>query len=680
MNAALSRKDEPVEYQLISMAGHVQRFGRFLRQKWWIPLLTIILGLAAEWSYNHFRPPSVTAVSRMLVGGKVKIPEGGLYAEEWQNFFGTQVELMQSDKIRRRTLDRLERLKQSHNASPVRLEVSQLRKTTIFFLQATGKDEAYTTAYLNALMDEYLSYRKEVRALSSDDTLASLTSQFLEQEKELKRQQEALLAFQRTNSLTLLREQSSSGNLAKLNSQLADLKMQRALLVDTLQPPSTPSKEEGAASRPLLNPLDGRPKEVLAMLKFRKEQWGKVLRPEHPRMEKLEEDIARTEKLIAVYESGDKEQITFAKQSNDLKIEGIEKAIAETEAGMVAANRLLAEYSLMQQNLERVQNHYDHILHLLQNVGLDKNVDQETIVVMDPATPVAFKGSLVQRALSGIIGLIIGLGVVGLVSTRDDRLTSIDELKLQFPEAVLGQIPNIPSNRKAPGPLNLLEPHDQRHAFAEAYRAIRSSLLFMARTEPRPRVVLVTSAMPGEGKSTVAVNIARSLAFGGSNVLLIDGDLRTGSLHETLGLPCQPGLTQLQGQNVTSTQLTRSTSLSNLQFIPRGPDSVTCGELFVNSRLDRLLKDLSSAFDYILIDSAPVFAASDALSLVPKVDGIIFVLRDSFSRASLTREALNQLYQLQARVLGIVFNRANQSLRSNLKYREDKISKGPAMN
>src|SRR5215471_21281695 len=204
MNTALSRKDEPVEYQLISMAGHVQRFGRFLRQKWWIPLLTIILGLAAEWSYNHFRPPSVTAVSRMLVGGKVKIPEGGLYAEEWQNFFGTQVELMQGERIRRRTLDRLQRLKQNANSSPITLEVSQLRKTTIFVLVAKGKDEAYTSAYLNALMDQYLAYRKEVRSLSSDDTLASLTDQFLEQEKQLKRQQEGLLAFQKTNSLALL--------------------------------------------------------------------------------------------------------------------------------------------------------------------------------------------------------------------------------------------------------------------------------------------------------------------------------------------------------------------------------------------------------------------------------------------------------------------------------------------
>src|SRR5215475_14733278 len=115
------------EFSVVALVEQVRRFLYFLVRKWWIPVLTIALALGGQWIYLHFNPPSAVAYSRMLVGGKVKIPEGGLYAEEWQNFFGTQVELMQSDKIRRRTSDRLERLKQNHNASPVRLEVSQLR-------------------------------------------------------------------------------------------------------------------------------------------------------------------------------------------------------------------------------------------------------------------------------------------------------------------------------------------------------------------------------------------------------------------------------------------------------------------------------------------------------------------------------------------------------------------------
>jgi capsular exopolysaccharide synthesis family protein len=396
------------------------------------------------------------------------------------------------------------------------------------------------------------------------------------------------------------------------------------------------------------------------MLKFRKEQWSKVLRPEHPRMEKLEQDIARAEKLVAVYKTEDKEQLASAKDSVDLKIQGVEKAIADSEGKMIEANRLLAEYGLLQQNEERVQNHYDHIMHLLQNVGLDKNVDQESVVILDQATPVVYKKSIIQQALAGIIGLIIGLGIIGTLATQDDRLTSVGELKLQFAEPLLGQIPNV-SKRKRKEPLNLLEAKDTRHAFAESYRAIRSSLLFMGRSEKRPRTILVTSAVPGEGKSTVAVNLARSLAFAGSKVLLVDGDLRTGQLHQLLDLNPEWGLSELTSRNCGFETMITPTSVPNLSFIARGQPALDCGELFLSQDLDRLLRESTATFDYVVFDSAPVFAAADTTCLAPKVDAVIFVVRDSLTRTKVAREALDKLYQLQVRVLGMVLNGARSS-------------------
>src|SRR5262249_17015425 len=149
---------------------------------------------------------------------------------------------------------------------------------------------------------------------------------------------------------------------------------------------------------------------------------------------------------------------------------------------------LLAEYALLKQNEDRVQNHYDHILHLLQNVGLDKNVDQESVVILDQAVPATFKKTKIQKALAGIIGLIIGLGIIGMLAAQDDRLRSISEVKLHFPEVLLGQIPDA-SGRRRKDSLDLLHRHDCRHAFAESYRGIRSSLLFMARAQAPPRTI-----------------------------------------------------------------------------------------------------------------------------------------------------------------------------------------------
>jgi capsular exopolysaccharide synthesis family protein len=598
----------------------------------------------------------------MLVGGKIKIPEGGLYAEEWQNFFGTQVELMQGEKIRRRTLDRLQRLKQTQGESPVNIEVNQIRKTTIFVLQAAGKDPNYTVNYLNALMDEYLAYRREVRALSSDDTLASLTTQFLEQEKELKRQQEGMLEFQKTNSVTLLQEEGSSANLTKLNQELADLKLQSALLKGVIEPSTSTNAVEQSQTKISLSGVSGdlKPKKALEMLKFQKQDLAKFYLPEHPKMKRLDEEIARVEKLVSLYDSEDREQLNTAKASIDLKITNVEQAIKEWEGKMVDANRRLAEYTLLKENLDRVQNLYDHLLHLLQNVGLDKNVDQETVVIMDPAVEAPTKTSTVQKVLAAVIGLILGLGLVGFIATHDDRLTSPKELKAIFPEKLLGQLPALFA-AKGQTRIEPLTAQDRRHVFAESFRALRSALLFMGPAQERFRTILVTSAMPSEGKSTVAANLARSLAFGGSRVVLVDGDLRTGTLHETLGLPSEPGLGQLLSHR-NGHGLAIPTGVANLDFIPRGAVADDCGELFVSSQLEELLSQLSTNYEFVLIDSAPVFAAADTLSLAPRVDGTIFVVRGGVTRSSLAREALDRLYQLDVRIEGIVFNGATGSV------------------
>jgi succinoglycan biosynthesis transport protein ExoP len=658
MNATIPSPSEDAGSGYFALIWRAERFFHFLRSRWWIVISAVALGLVGQWAYNHFWPPPARAVSRMLVGGKIKIPEGGLYAEEWQNFFGTQVELMEGEKIRRRTLDRLQRLKQNKNESPVKIEVNQIRKTTIFVLQATGKDSTYTVNYLNALMDEYLAYRREMRALSSDDTLASLTTQYLEQEKEIKRQQEGILEFQKTNSVTILQEQGSSANLAKLNQELADLKLQEALLDGVIEPGSSNSVEQ-TQTKISLSGVSGdlKPKKALEMLKFQKQDLSQYYLPEHPKMKKLDEEIARVEKLVSLYEGEEKDQFNNAKASIALKISNVEKAIKEWEDKMVDANSRLAQYGLLKENLDRVQNLYDHLLHLLQNVGLDKNVDQETVVIMDPGVELPAQSMTRQRILASVIGLILGLGIVGFIASYDDRLTSPKEFKVIFPEKLLGLLPDM-SGGKDKTPLELLSAQDRRHAFAESYRALRSSLLFMGPSQERLRTVLVTSAMPGEGKSTVAVNLARSLAFGGSRVVLVDADLRTGTLHEALGLPSEPGLGQLLSRNGGEAGLAIPTGISRLDFIPRGSITDGCGELFVSSELERLLAELSANYDFVLIDSAPVFAAADTLSLAPKVDGAIFVLRGKFTRAGLAREAMDQLYQLDARVLGVVFNGA----------------------
>ena len=197
---------------------------------------------------------------------------------------------------------------------------------------------------------------------------------------------------------------------------------------------------------------------------------------------------------------------------------------------------------------------------------------------------------------------------------------------------------------------------DMRHAFVEAYRNLRSSLLYIAESGARPRTVVITSSVPGEGKSLTSANLAITLANSGSRVLLVDGDLRKGVLHELFGVPPEPGLTKVLSQGLTAEQTIQATKVASLSLLPRGAITHRSSELFVHPAAGKFLKDTAAQYDYVLIDTAPVMAADDVTSLAPNLDGTIFVVRADYTSARLARAALDLLYQRQVKVIGLVFN------------------------
>src|SRR5207247_614941 len=177
-----------------------------------------------------------------------------------------------------------------------------------------------------------------------------------------------------------------------------------------------------------------------------------------------------------------------------------------------------------------------------------------------------------------------------------------------FDEQVMGQIPLTVNPRKIKGRIPLLKDGDDRHMFLEAYRNLRSSLLYMATQGQRPKVLVVTSAIPGDGKSLTTANLAITMALAGTRVLLIDADLRKGSLHKSFGVEATPGLSQALTDQAPIAKTIVPTSMPNLFLIPRGETAHNPGELFVKPSTHSLIKDLAAQFDYVIFDSAPVMA------------------------------------------------------------------------
>jgi capsular exopolysaccharide synthesis family protein len=229
-----------------------------------------------------------------------------------------------------------------------------------------------------------------------------------------------------------------------------------------------------------------------------------------------------------------------------------------------------------------------------------------------------------------------------------------------FDEDVLGQIPRERKPGKG-GLIPTLQADDQRHPFVEAFRNLRSSLLYMTQAEPRPRTLLITSSVPGDGKSMTATNLAITMAMGGSRVLLVDADLRKGNLVKRFGLEADTGFSEVFLQGANWRQAVKPTATANLFLMPRGATTQRSSEFFIGPVMDKFLKESAQEYDCVLIDTAPVMAADDVTSLAPRVDGVIFVVRAEYTSSRVAHAALNMLYQRKANVLGLVFNSVHVS-------------------
>jgi succinoglycan biosynthesis transport protein ExoP len=665
----------------------VRRYLGFLLKFWWIPVSTLAIGIVLEAGYVYWKVPIFVSYASMWETVKLRLPEGGVFSEDMQNYLGTLNGLMQSETLRQQALAILRA--STNNASivldkqgkplPVAIRVSGNAKSSVFNLQATSSNPLFTQVYLNAIMEAYLDYKKNVRQEVSGDTLASISEQMQRWERDLNAEQNALLAFERTNNLSILREEATitGSYLAKLKTELSDLQLEARLLDSATNDTglgTTGTVAVTSGMNPTLPAGVAAERQTslneLALLKLEREKLSKHLRPEHPKIVKLDADIERGEQLQKIYQRQNRDQLAAARQANQMKTDNEMVSIKEWEAKAERANAIIAEAERLKVNIQRIQSVYDRLVLLVQNVGISRNIDQENLAILEHASPprrsYASEKSGLMLAVMG--SLAAALGIVFLISIRDDRFTSVAEVSSTLGDTVVGLLPEVV--RKEGGPMPLLALNDPRHVYAESYRSLRSAILYLPTEDKPPKILLITSAMPNEGKSTVAANLARTLALSGSRVLLVDADLRKGRLHRQLGLLKTPGLAELLSRSCDPDKVMQKDLPANLSFISCGElRSGNPGDLFLGSGLDQFLARWREDFDHVVIDSSPLFAADDASCLAPKVDGTLFVVRRKHSSARAAREAMELLAHRQARVLGVIFNGVDAEARSYYYYK-----------
>ncbi len=676
--------------------SRLNRLKNLLTTKWWIPLLGVSVALGIEWQVWRNEKPLYTSAGRMIVSIKLSIPEGSVYTEELNNFLGTQAALMQSGLVINRAYAGVASLFPDAPTQPVALKVTVLPKTSIFLLQGTGDEPRYTQAFVQACMEEYVSLKKDMRTQTSDTTIAGLTEEVLRLKKELLQCDADMVAFQSSNSVVLLEEQgNTAGNyLAGLNQRLTGLKYEYSLLQTMTLDQSLARQQRDANVSPGSGDSAGQAspdggdrmnadyvkvKQDILLLTAEKDDLGRYLRPKHPKMVALSEEIARRTRLLEIFRQENVDQLESRKSSLKLQIDNMEKDVTEWNAKTLEIGRKTAEFQRLKANAQRIQSLYDRLLATMQTLDVNKEISPESVNIMEKAsTPYPERPDLRKKLrFGGLIGLACSLLLLVVIDRLDDRLNSFSELADLFDESVLGQIPRE-SSVNAAGNMALLQPHDERHSFLEAYRSLRSSLLYMGERGKVPKTVLVTSSVPNDGKSITAANLAITLANGGSRVLLIDGDLRKGSQHSRFELEVGSGLSEALSQGMKWHQLVLETKVPRLSLLPRGATTQYSSELFLSGSVDSILKEAIAKYDFVIVDSAPVMAADDVTSLAPHVDGVLFVIRAEFTSVRVAHAALECLYQRQVRVLGLVFNAIRTSSLDYYQYYKYKDYYAPA--
>jgi polysaccharide biosynthesis transport protein len=216
----------------------------------------------------------------------------------------------------------------------------------------------------------------------------------------------------------------------------------------------------------------------------------------------------------------------------------------------------------------------------------------------------------------------------------------------------------IASSKEAVELVTQARPQSQ---MAESYRALRTSLLLSNLGAP-PKVIMVTSALPQEGKSTTSINCAVVLAQKGVRVLLIDADLRRPSIHKTLGMGPRSGLSNvLTGSTTLEQAITRSTILPNLQILPAGTPPPNPAELLASTNMRDVLNQLREQFDHIVVDTPPSLSVTDAVVLSPRADAVVLVIRSGQTTKQSLRRARNILGQVNAKVIGVLLNAVDLS-------------------
>ena len=670
------------------------RLRSLLRRQWWILAITVGLGFAWKGWYLFNQPDLYESTSELSVPEEVRgLEEKQLFKMEYyEEYVGNTMRTLQSPEVFEAARRRVE-MDAPNLKSLVTITPTPVPRTMIFTVKGRGPDPDYTQRFVDATVEEFIAYRKSERKGAINETSGDLRSELDGVRKQLVSQKADFQNFVEKNDMTAWKEQAAAANaflsgLKAQQSQLEhDLVRLQNLSPDQLllssqrqnlstQPvpgvPDTGSSPDASRGGNELYSQYLQKSQLLVQKQADLEERSTIWKPKHPRLKALERDVEGLQRQISVIkrQTGEATASRIESIKNDLK--SLEVSIAASTDKMNEAGKKDAEYNRLQAAITRTEKQEDQLLSDLAKVDVKTGLDTGLPTIRRHATtPVPVPRGTVKHLLLGLLaGVAVGGFILFLLDRSDDRVSSSTEVLQHFSEAILGQIPSVEDSR-TPAGLPLLEVEDERYTYAEAFRSLRSSLLFMP-NQADLKTLIVTSAIPNEGKSTIASNLAVTMAASGARVLLVDADLRRGDVAELFGVDGRIGLTNLLRGEAKWKDAVLATKYPTLSVITRGPVTNQSGELLLRPAMLTMLDEFKDSFDLTIFNTAPILATDDTPTLAPNFDGSLMVVRAGFTSAQLTKNALETLYQRQVNVLGIILNAIDTEMPDYHYYRYSK--------
>jgi capsular exopolysaccharide synthesis family protein len=557
------------------------------------------------------------------------------------------------------------------------LTVRRVPDSRLIEVRFDAENPQLAAEVVNTHLQNYIEQNFKSKYDATTQASNWLSSELEELRIKVEKSEDARLAYERENQIWQIDEKQdiTTQKLADLSKAVTDaqtdLSGKEALyrMATSGEADAVPAVRDN----PVITGLENKKSDLDEQYADASNQYG----PNFPKVQRIREqqaevnaDLTRSRQVIV---DGIREDYNTAQSHVELLQESLDKQKAE--ANNVAEK--LVQYNILEHDAEANKQLYDGLLQKLKEATITAGLRSSNIRIVDPAL-VPTSPSRPQKARNILLALLVGLvGGIGLAIFReylDNTVKSPDDIETLTGLPSLAVVPSLPgvngsggrfsrlskeASQAAGGPrVELLSYVQPKSQISEAFRALRTSLL-LSQAEHPPQVILVTSALPREGKTTAAANLAVTFAQLGDRTLLVDSDMRKPGIRRAMNLTTAKdgGLSSyLAGVSTLDEVTFPHPAISNLAVLTTGPVPPSPADLLSSHRMRDGIAELRRRYKFIVIDSPPIMAATDAVILSALTDGVLLVVRSGQTPKEAFTRARDLLAAVKCRLLGVVLN------------------------